>query len=159
MKEMGSNYELLEMQWRPLLCKFAGWFIPGFAQSDLLQELRVVLWEAQEKYDSDRGSFKTFLYRACLNHMLDLNKSQRCQKRYPKQPPISLEEVVILPAVEDDLEDIETQEFVTRLSPTAQIVCKNILSDILRKDWGLNSFQKKSALIEIKGAFQQKETL
>jgi len=86
--------------------------------------------------------------------MLDLNKSQHTQKRYPKQPPISLEDVVVLPVVEDDLEDIETQEFITGLSPTAQLVCKNILGDTLRKDWGLNSFQKKSAIEEIRETFQ-----
>ncbi len=66
-------YEKLERQWSPLLNKFASWRIPGMDRDDLMQEMRIVLFNAEKNYKPvGRAKFLTFLYTACLNTALKL---------------------------------------------------------------------------------------
>ena len=68
-----EDFEDLERQWAPLLRKFARWRIPGMEQSDIMQEMRIVLFNARRSYDDSKNAkFSTFLYTSCLNTALKL---------------------------------------------------------------------------------------
>ena len=67
-----EGYEELESQWLPLLRKFA-WQIPGMDHDDVMQEMRIVLFNAKRRYDQGKNTkFLTFLYVSCLNTALKL---------------------------------------------------------------------------------------
>jgi DNA-directed RNA polymerase specialized sigma24 family protein len=68
-----TDYETLEERWRPLLRKIAMWRIPGMDYDDVMQEMRIVLFNAQKNYDPGKhAKFITFLYVSCLNTALKL---------------------------------------------------------------------------------------
>ena len=68
-----TEYDKLEDQWAPLLRKFASWRIPGMAYDDVMQEMRIVLFNAGRSYrPGGNAKFSTFLYTACLNTALKL---------------------------------------------------------------------------------------
>lgn len=61
------TYEELEKQFSPMMKKFAGEFKNyGLDFDDIMQELRIALWKAQDKFDATRGAakFSTYVYRA-----------------------------------------------------------------------------------------------
>lgn len=148
-------FETLEKQWTPLLHKFARWHIPGFTRDDLLQELRIVLLEAKQKYDADKGSFKTFLFRNCLNHMLNLHKFNERKKRVGKEIYISSDYVIVIPAIKDEFEEADIRSTFTFLSPQAQILGNSILNGVSMKNCGLTRTQRKAALIELRETFNR----
>lgn len=51
--------------------------IPGYDADDLMQEMRIKVWETVKKndYDPDRCKPTSFYYRVCKNHLINLNKS------------------------------------------------------------------------------------
>ncbi len=68
-----TDYKRLEEQWSSLLRKFASWRIPGMDYDDVMQEMRVVLFNADRNYDPGKNAkFITFLYTSCLNTALKL---------------------------------------------------------------------------------------
>ena len=85
------EYETLEAQWTPFLKKFAGWAIPGMDSEDIMQEMRIVLFKCQRKYEADpekHTKFITLLYGSCLNIMLNLLRdSGGGSKPYMKYVP------------------------------------------------------------------------
>ena len=145
-KIIDIEYEDLEKQWFPMLYKFAQRYVPGFEQEDKLQELRIVLWKCQKKFDPRRGSFKTLLYCACSNRIWQLNKVARAIKRHSEEPNKSLDELLNYIASEK----VEVLEGITRLSPEAQIAYWGIFENIFQKDWGLNRKQTKAAKEELR---------
>lgn len=70
--------------WRPLLERFCSYTerMPGFnsnvyTREDVLQELRIRLQRAQEKYDPSKGvKFVTYLWKTCFNRIEQLYRKQ-----------------------------------------------------------------------------------
>ncbi len=82
------EYEALERQWTPMLRKFASWQIPGMDYADIMQEMKVVLVKAQQRYDSGKkAKFITFLYTSCLNTALKL-LYKAGKGRYPRKSTV-----------------------------------------------------------------------
>lgn len=52
--------------------------IPGFDADDLMQEMRIKIWQTirEDKYDPERIKPTSFYYRVCKNHLINLNKSK-----------------------------------------------------------------------------------
>ncbi len=87
------SYEVLEVQWRPLLERFCSYTerMSGFnsnvhTREDVLQELRIRLERAQKSYDPSRGvKFVTYLWRTCFNRIEQLYRKQNgTQVRIPQ---------------------------------------------------------------------------
>lgn len=150
-------YEALESQWTPLLNRFARWGIAGIEREDLLQELRVVLWKAQQGYDPSQGvSFMTYLYTSCLHQMLNLRRRSQCKLRCPEAIPLSLDEEVLkltLPGP-NEFDDIETCAMVSDVGPEARALTGAILADAERDSWGallgLNPKQIEEGIEELR---------
>lgn len=51
--------------------------IPGYDVDDLMQEMRIKVWETVKKnhYDPELCKPTSFYYRVCKNHLINLNKS------------------------------------------------------------------------------------
>lgn len=51
--------------------------IPGYEADDLMQEMRIKIWQTIEKnhYDPELCKPTSFYYRVCKNHLINLNKS------------------------------------------------------------------------------------
>jgi hypothetical protein len=77
-------YEDLEKQWAGMLHRFV-WRIEGIDPEDILQELRVVLMNAQQRFDPAKGvAFSTYLWRACKNRVGKLrHQTLNVKKRIP----------------------------------------------------------------------------
>lgn len=52
--------------------------IPGYDPEDLMQEMKIKIWEVvrDNKYDPERVQPSTFFYRVCKNYLMDLHKSR-----------------------------------------------------------------------------------
>lgn len=85
-------YGELENQWRGMLHKFAGWNI-GMEHEDLYQEMSIVLFEAQQRYDPLKGAaFSTYLFRALLNKIRKLRVFVNdVKKRIPPHALVSFD--------------------------------------------------------------------
>jgi len=78
------DFRALETQWTPLLRKFASWRIPGMEYEDIMQEMRIVLFNVQRNYDQTKNTkFLTFLYASFLNTALKLlyKSGEGCKPR------------------------------------------------------------------------------
>lgn len=89
MKIKDVPYADLEKQWSGMLHRFL-WRIEGLDPEDILQELRIVLMKAQQKYDPTKGvAFSTYLYRACKNRVGKLrHQALNVKKRVPPSQQI-----------------------------------------------------------------------
>ena len=111
-----TPYEDLLQQWKPLIYKFSRWNI-GVDPDDLYQELSIILYAAQQRYDPSRGaSFGTYLYRALITRVRKLY--QQVNKRKKRVPPsciVPLEKhhENILNATDEQLELVELLANVT----------------------------------------------
>ncbi|KKL07746.1 hypothetical protein LCGC14_2582930 [marine sediment metagenome] len=80
------TYEQLEEQWGPLLERFCKRVDTSESREDILQELRIVLMRAQQKYDSSRGvKFVTYLWSACSNRIGNLYRARNKASRIPQE--------------------------------------------------------------------------
>ncbi len=123
------SFEILELVWKPLLHKFASWNIQGAEYKDLLQEMRVVLWKAQQMYSpTGKASFKTYLYQACFNRIFNMNAYT--QRKIRKAHVVSLsgrEGVLFAP---DPFSDIETYSMLSNAGEETRIIAFGIINDM-----------------------------
>lgn len=159
------SYEALEKQWGGMLRRFI-WNIPGMDREDVLQELRIVLMLAQQRYDPDRGcAFSTYLWRACVNKVGKLlYKTKEVKKRIPAWMIISLcegdhstSESTYCPSCLElpwYLDDVEVLDLMTGESQEVQMLAGLILrGESTRKSWeqrGLSSSQIKQGVTGLK---------
>lgn len=145
-------FRTLESLWEPLLHKFACWNITGVEYNDLLQEMRVVLWRVQQKYSSlSKASFKTYLYRACLNKMFTIHRDNHRKRRNPGELVMSLEgrkieEGLFAP---DLLDDVETYSMLSNSSKETKLLAFSILNDMSFEEY-LTSEQIEIGIKELK---------
>lgn len=60
-------FEEFELQWKGMLNRFAGWEF-GMPREDLEQELRIVMWQCQQRWEPTKGaSMSTYLWNALWN--------------------------------------------------------------------------------------------
>lgn len=83
-------FEQLVKEYESLLHRYANWQIPHYDHDDLMQELRLVLWKTQRRFDpalmqpnqKQPASFRTYLLRAVrsrmgrLQHMMSWTQSR-----------------------------------------------------------------------------------
>jgi hypothetical protein len=52
--------------------------IPGYDTDDLVQEMRIIIWEVirDDKYDPERCKETSFFYKVCKRHLRGLNRSK-----------------------------------------------------------------------------------
>jgi len=65
--------------------------IPGYDTDDLIQEMRIRIWEVirDNQYDPERCRETSFFYRVCKRHLRGLNRAKVF--RYNESPPTSRE--------------------------------------------------------------------
>lgn len=156
-------YDELEERWTAMLHKFAKWNIPGMEYEDILQELRIVLFNAQKSFKpKGRAAFITFLYRACLNKVRKLEHKTKAKKRIPPN--------VLIPICRGDhsgggfcemcggvpylRDNTEVLDLLGTASPEAQIIAlKALHGETSKEDWkaeGLTSGQIEQGIRELK---------
>lgn len=171
MKIQSLSYEELEKKYGGLLRMFASWRITDQMPEDLYQELRLVLWKAQQAYRSSKGAaFSTYLYRACLNKVGKLRDKTFAQKRVPAKArvPLCSEQHELaessycsmcfeLPSVELDTEVID---LLAAASTEAKKVARLVLHDVKRSAWleksHLTQDQLKKGISDLKQVLQRR---
>ena len=142
------TYEALETQWMPLLRMFARWRI-GMEHEDLLQELRIILFNAQGKYDPGRGvAFKTYLFRALLNRALKLRQQVNAVKaRVPPGMLVSLDDVPE-PVAEDEMGLLEALSGIQHggVRELATLIVRGENTPTMRKLRGLTPRKTRAAM-------------
>ena len=142
------TYEALEKQWMPLLRMFANWRI-GMENADLLQELRIILFNAQEKYDPGRGvAFKTYLFRALLNRVLKLRQRINAVKaRVPPGMHVPLDGAPEL-AAEDEVGLLEVLSGIQHggVRELATLIVRGENTPTMRKLRGLTPRETRAAM-------------
>ena len=124
-----------EAQWGGMLNKFAGWNDFGMEREDILQELRIVLYRAQQQYDPQRGvKLSTYLYRAFLNRtkkMRDRALGKTVKRQVPFSTMSTLEGLDML-----DQEDILDETIATsQLNDDGTRLAKLIIDGYGWKEW------------------------
>jgi DNA-directed RNA polymerase specialized sigma24 family protein len=63
-------------------------YIPGFDCDDLMQEMRIKIWETIKNngYDPERTRETSFYYRVCKNCLIDLNRSKLMNHKLKNAP-------------------------------------------------------------------------
>lgn len=87
------------------------WHITGYDADDLMQELRIKIWQVidSEQYDPYRSKPTTFFQIICTNHLKRLNDMAKAHKRIP-------ERYALLANYEEDLAgEVEDHIFITEL--------------------------------------------
>ena len=147
------EYEALERQWTPMLRKFASWRIPGMDYADIMQEMRIVLTKAQQRYDSGKkAKFITFLYTSCLNTALKLlyKAGNGMHPRKSTIPPALTDTLCdgdhgdgvrcLLCASQQDLsvnDDLSMIDLLSGASPEAKAIAGLVLyGNTSRRSWG-----------------------
>lgn len=87
-----AEYAELETQWEPLMRKFASWSVPNMDYEDIMQEMRIVLFKSQRRFDKSKNTkLITFFYMVFLNRVLGLLRdSGSGSKPYMKYVPASM---------------------------------------------------------------------
>lgn len=150
-------YEALEKQWMPLLRMFANWRI-GMESEDLLQELRIILFNAQGKYDPDRGvAFKTYLFRALLNRVLKLRQQINAVKaRVPPGMHVPLDGAPE-PAAEDEVGLLEVLSGIQHdgVRELATLIVRGENTPTTRKLRGLAPRETRAAMRSLKALLKE----
>ncbi|MDA2921693.1 hypothetical protein MYX07_00320 [Patescibacteria group bacterium AH-259-L07] len=63
------------------MAKSKSYYVVGMTYEDLAQELRTKLIEVADRYDESRGSMRTFAHIVMWNHIKDLIKKSKREKR------------------------------------------------------------------------------
>lgn len=120
-----QSFEALEKKWTPLMHKFAHkWcaFNNGLEYEDVMQELRLVLYNVMQKYEDGKGaSFTTYLWRAFRYKVGNLAWGNTMVKhRVPPAAMVSID----LPGneVEDNRNETTLMDSFTGLSERATLV-------------------------------------
>lgn len=164
------SYIELEEQWGGMLHKFAQWKVPGLEYDDVKQELRIVLYKAQQKYNSKfNASFTTYIYRAFLNKVRKLEDRTNALKRIPMNSLLPLcdsghdEGVWCLTCTYPPMayDDTELLDLLGHASPEAQqIAVMSLRGETTRSAWtesGLSNEQIKTGLKELKGLIRPRK--
>ncbi|KKK87078.1 hypothetical protein LCGC14_2756840 [marine sediment metagenome] len=157
-----TPFGVLEAQWERMLHKFAQWNT-GMEREDVYQELRLLLFHAQQCYDPSKGAaFSTYLYNSCLNKVRNLEgRIKNVKSRVPPamlSPLCTNDEHVGRGCAHVELatvDDTEELELLGNASPEARRIAALILrGEGRRRDWaqfGLSPEQIKAGVKELKG--------
>lgn len=132
-----QSYDELEKQYAKLLNKFSSWYIPNMDRDDIKQELRAVLFKANNQFDSTKNvRFLTYLYTAFNNTIKKLSYRSMGQNTYTPQIPISIDdcynETVVIPDM--DPYDSDLFEIVGLASPNTQLVAQLLTAGFSLRD-------------------------
>lgn len=165
------SYIELENQWGGMLHKFSQWRVPGMEYDDVKQELRIVLYKAQQKYNSRKpaASFTTYIYRAFLNKVRKLEDRTTALKRIPTNNLLPLcdsshdEGAWCLTCTYPPMayDNTELLDLLGHASPEAQqIAVMSLRGETSRTSWiesGLSNEQIKVGLKELKGLIRPRK--
>ena len=81
-------------QFEPTIRKLSyAYHIEPLEPSDIAQELRIALWLNRAKYNKDKGSYKSWAYIICKNHIRNLARHYTRQKR-DERKKVSLDALI-----------------------------------------------------------------
>jgi RNA polymerase sigma factor (sigma-70 family) len=163
------SYEELERQWSGMLHRFATWRVPSYDYADVYQELRIVLWKAQQSYNPRRGvAFTTFLYRACVNKVGKLLDHTRARKRVPTDMQLQLCDdqhqerrwCTVCKELPSTVMSTEAFDLLSMSSPEEQQLAGLVLYGYTRRsEWvrlGLTEEQIKRGIIDLKRVMKRR---
>ncbi len=156
-----TPFKELEEQWEGMLHKFAQWNT-GMEREDLYQELRLLLFRAQQLFNPSAGAaFSTYLYNGCLNKVRKLEAQvKRVKSRVPPEAlsPICMDDECLGRCAHVQLsltDDVEVLEIVAHASFEARWIAALVMrGEGRRRDWaefGMTPEQIKSGVKELKG--------
>jgi RNA polymerase sigma factor (sigma-70 family) len=156
---INSDFEALEREHSGMLHKFAKYNI-GMEYEDLLQELRITMWNASRKYNPDLNTkFSTYLFSALRRRVQKLNtRINNVQSRIPPAFISHINEGVNEGDIDTYMgapqfnDDVSTIDLLSNASKPARTMAGLILSKVDKKDWEnyLPKNKIKSGLDEIR---------
>jgi DNA-directed RNA polymerase specialized sigma24 family protein len=132
-----QSHDELEKQYARLLNKYSSWNIPYMDREDIKQELRAVLFKANNQFDPTKNTkFLTYLYTAFSNTVKKLSYKSAGQNTYTPMLPISLElqeEAYEIP--DKDNMDSDLFSIVGLASPKTQMLAQLIVAGYQQGEW------------------------
>ena len=137
-----SGLATLFDRYRPVLYRLQQtYYIPGFEQDDWIQEARLVLYTAVQKFQLERTTSFGAFYRLNLTHRIfDLIRQTQALKRQMNHTAVSIEAqssyfADTLPDFRWALrEQLEVKEAIWQLLPRLSVVERTVFVGILRGD-------------------------
>lgn len=93
-----GNYELLYIimeRYEATIHYYVNKYCPSPYREDAVQEARYALYSAVKKYDGEKASFRSFATLCIKRSVIDVLKSQNCQKNIPDELLSSIDELDI----------------------------------------------------------------
>lgn len=158
------DYQALERKHAGMLHKFASYNI-GMEYEDLLQELKLTLWNSALKYkEGSKAKFSTYLFSALRRRVQKLNNQiNNVQSRIPPSYISNINESVN----EDDneifvnsplfLDDVSSIELLSNAKKSTKLVASLILNDVEKKKWDTFATKQEinSGLDELKSLLER----
>lgn len=133
----GLSFEFLDKKYKPLMHKFdKKYTLKGYDTDDIIQELRITLFKAQQLYDPTRGaSFITYLYTAFDSRMKGIYRDTQGRKKdIPVKRISSLNLIVETPIVRNN--ELDNIDVLTGLGEEARIISEQVLKgNTSNKSW------------------------